>query len=140
MNKSSSAAYTMRLPVVWSDIDANGHVNNKHYNSYCDESIMRIFAAAGIDLNTISSDGIGPVTYKAEYEYLAELKYGDTIEVETVVTFPKMTRAVFDHVIRKSQSDEVVCRARTYGLWVNHRTKKPHRMPAETIARMQNPG
>lgn len=139
MTQTASKPYTMRLPVIFSDIDINGHVNNKHYNSYCDEAIMRIFSSSGIDLTTISSSGIGPVTYKAEYEYLSELKYGDTIVVETIVTFPKKTRAIFDHSIRKESTGEVVCRVRTHGLWVNHKTQKIYRMPEEIIERIKKP-
>ena len=128
--------YTKYLKVMFSDIDWNGHVNNKHYCSYCDESIMHMFDSSGIDLHEMSKQGIGPITHKAEYEYKGELKYGDRVKIISSVKFPKKTRAIMEHSIYNATTGELACRAVTYGIWINLKTKRLHKLPDEILEKM----
>ncbi|TGK33359.1 acyl-CoA thioesterase [Leptospira gomenensis] len=125
-----------RIPVRFSDTDVNGHVNNRNYNSYCDEAKMSAFVESGVDLDTMKQNGIGPIVYKAEYEYLSDLKYPDQVIVKTKVEFIKRTRAVFIQELRRESDDSVVCRVKSYGMWINFFTKKPAFLPEEVLQKM----
>ena len=136
MSTPTIGSYSIIIPVMFCDIDGNGHVNNKHYSSYCDEAMMHMFRTSGIDINGMASQKIGPVIYKAEYEYKGELTYGDTARVTSTVTFPRKTRALCEHVIENGETGEIVCRARSYGTWINLETKRLHRFPDSVRERM----
>ena len=114
--------------VRFDDTDANGHVNNARYNAYCDEAAMKVFAAGGMDVANAGVDAIGAVTRRAEYEYLAQLRYGDEFKVESTIEFPKPTRAIFRHSVSRIEGDVCVCRCVAYGLWMDFRTGRPHRL------------
>ncbi|MEM1070670.1 MAG: acyl-CoA thioesterase [Planctomycetota bacterium] len=114
--------------VRFDDTDANGHVNNARYNAYCDEAAMRIFAAGGINVSDSGASGIGAITRRAEYDYLGQLRYGDHFRVESTIEFTKPTRIVFRHSIYMNEADTCVCRCVAYGLWLDFRTQRPHRL------------
>jgi YbgC/YbaW family acyl-CoA thioester hydrolase len=122
--------------VQFCDIDGNGHVNNKHYCSYCDEATMRVFAAAGIDLLDMRAQGVGPVTRTAHYEYVGSLGFGDTGRVTTTVRFGSKIRAHFSHLIENARTGQAVCRAQSEGLWIRLDTGRPHRFEDEVYTRL----
>ena len=136
---TKSGIFTYSIKVMFCDIDGNGHVNNKHYNSYCDEAVMRMFDHSGIDLSGLAKSGIGPVIYKAEYEYHSDLKYGDTVKISSTVSFPKKTRAIFEHTLVNETTGAVVCKAQSVGLWIDMKTKKTHRFSDEILEKMLTP-
>ena len=98
--------------------------------------MMHLFRAAGVDLETLSQQGIGPVVWKAEYEYLGELKYGDRLRIRTTVTIPKPTRGIFNHLIEHAETGQLICQARHYGLWMNRIKRRPHAFPADVIEKI----
>jgi len=100
--------------------------------------MMLLFRAAGVDMETLSQQGIGPVVWKAEYEYHGELKYGDRLRIRTSVTIPKPTRGIFDHIIEHADTGQFICQARHYGLWMNRVKRRPHAFPDEVVARLVN--
>jgi len=132
----TSSPYCLEITVRFSDVDSNGHVNNQHYNSYCNEAMMHLFRAAGVDLETLSQQGIGPVVWKAEYEYHGELKYGDRLRIRTTVTIPKPTRGIFDHIIEHADTGQLICQARHYGLWMNRIKRRPYAFSEDVVARL----
>jgi acyl-CoA thioester hydrolase len=134
-----SGIFTYRIKVMFCDIDGNGHVNNKHYNSYCDEAVMRMFDHSGIDLRPLAKSGIGPVIYKAEYEYHSDLRYGDTVKISSTVSFPKKTRAIFEHTLTNETTGTVVCKAKSTGLWIDMKTRKTHRFSDDILEKMLTP-
>ncbi|MDV6235550.1 acyl-CoA thioesterase [Leptospira ellisii] len=125
-----------RIPVRFSDIDVNGHVNNRNYNSYCDEAKMSAFVESGVDLDAMKQSGIGPIVYKAEYEYVSDLKYPDNVIVKTKVEFIKRTRAVFIQELQRESDGAVVCRVKSYGMWIHFLSKKPAFLPTQVLASM----
>ncbi|PJZ58682.1 acyl-CoA thioesterase [Leptospira barantonii] len=128
--------FESRIPVRFSDTDVNGHVNNQNYNSYCDEAKMKAFVTSGVDLEKMKQEGIGPIVYKAEYEYLGDLKYPDTVIVKTKVEFIKKTRAIFHQELYRESDEKLVSRVRSYGMWINFETKKPAFLPAQVLEQM----
>ncbi|AOP35426.1 acyl-CoA thioester hydrolase [Leptospira tipperaryensis] len=128
--------FESKIPVRFSDTDVNGHVNNQNYNSYCDEAKMKAFISSGVDLQSMKETGIGPIVYKAEYEYLSDLKYPDTVIVRTRVEFIKRTRAIFHQQLERESDGKIVSKVRSYGMWINFETKKPAFLPAEVLEKM----
>ncbi|RHX92558.1 acyl-CoA thioesterase [Leptospira stimsonii] len=130
--------FESKIPVRFSDTDINGHVNNQNYNSYCDEAKMKAFISSGIDMEKTKQSGIGPIVYKAEYEYLSDLKYPDTVIVKTRVEFIKRTRAIFHQQLIRESDGKIVSKVRSYGMWINFETKKPAFLPLEVLEKMGN--
>ncbi len=128
--------FEYRVPVRFSDTDINGHVNNQNYNSYCDEAKMNAFISSGVNLEIMKESGIGPIVYKAEYQYLSDLKYPDTVIIRTNIEFIKKTRAIFYQELARESDGTIVSRVTSYGMWINFSTKKPVLLPIDVLNKM----
>jgi acyl-CoA thioester hydrolase len=73
----------VRLPVLWGDMDALGHVNNLVYLRWFEEARIRYFERAGL----VSAEGrIGVILAHQRCDYLAPVTHPDEIEVRCSVT------------------------------------------------------
>src|SRR5574341_595828 len=76
------------------ECDAYGHVNAVNYVRYMQEAAFDASAAAGYDLARYDRMGKLWLVRDTEIEYLAPLRYGDTVEITTwVADFDGCARA-----------------------------------------------
>ena len=92
---------TVRLPVVWGEMDAFGHVNNIVYFRYFESARIACFQRAGFT-SLDSTAGIGPILAHTECRFRLPLEYPDTVTVATRVADLSeqgflMRYAVFSH-------------------------------------------
>ncbi len=71
---------TMRISVMWSDMDAYGHVNNSKYFKFF-EMIRHLFYEETGLFQMKERIGIGPILKKLSCEYIRPVSYPDTITV-----------------------------------------------------------
>ncbi|HNI90957.1 MAG TPA: acyl-CoA thioesterase, partial [Leptospiraceae bacterium] len=57
------------IPVLWSHLDSNHHVNNAIFQFYFDEARMQALESTGFNLAELRKINVGPVIYKSEIEY-----------------------------------------------------------------------
>ncbi|PJZ66633.1 acyl-CoA thioesterase [Leptospira wolffii] len=129
--------FSIEVPVRFRDTDSNGHVNNAVYNSLSEEAVFALFREAGWDKKAIEATEIGPVVLKAEYTYLKELKYPDTVLVETEVEVLSRTRAVFRQDIFSKNEGILVCKVVNHGMWLDFKRKRPVPLPEEVLRKME---
>ena len=92
---------TVRLPVVWGEMDAFGHVNNVVYFRYFESARIACFERVGYT-SIMSTDGIGPILAHTECRFRLPLEYPDTVTVATRIAELSeqgflMRYAVFSH-------------------------------------------
>ena len=73
---------TVRLPVVWGEMDAFGHVNNVVYFRYFESARIACFQRAGFR-SLDSTAGVGPILAHTECRFRLPLEYPDTVTVAT---------------------------------------------------------
>ena len=73
---------TVRLPVVWGEMDAFGHVNNVVYFRYFESARIACFERVGYT-SLMSNDGLGPILAHTECRFRLPLEYPDTVTVAT---------------------------------------------------------
>jgi YbgC/YbaW family acyl-CoA thioester hydrolase len=129
MNTETIAIHTMELPVLWSQMDANGHVNNGVYQFFFDEARMVALEEEGFSIAEMRENQIGPVIYRAELEYSKPLTHPNTAIIET--TFGAISKArgqVIQTLYRKSDH-ELVCKAIFHALFFDFKINRPWKMP-----------
>lgn len=125
--------FSIEIPIRFSDTDSNGHVNNAVYNSLSEEAVFALFRESGWSKERIEAAQAGPVVLKAEYEYLRELKYPDTVRVVTKVEVKSKTRAIFHQEIHSLAENRLSCRVTTHGMWLDLKRKRPISLPEEVL-------
>lgn len=73
--------FRIRLDVRISDIDPQLHVTSAAYQQYADHSRFECVQAAGISVDEMLRDGIGPVNLEATIKFHRELRVGDCVDV-----------------------------------------------------------
>lgn len=73
------------IPLLWSDEDTFGHVNNLSYLRWAEGGRVEYLQAVGL-WTEMPPTGPGPILASQKCDYKAQLKYPDTVYVGTKVT------------------------------------------------------
>ena len=118
-----------RCPLRWSDLDAQGHVNNALVVDYMQEARVALFRSG--PTSALLDSGIVVVGHQVEY--VSSIDYSpDGVEIELGVT--SMGGARFEVAYTLSQQSRVVARARTVLCPYDFDAARPARLSPEDRA------
>jgi acyl-CoA thioester hydrolase len=80
----STKPFSVRMEVRCYEIDPQLHVNGAVYVQYADHSRYACVRAAGVSVEGMLGDGIGPVNLETVIRYHNELREGDQVDVSCV--------------------------------------------------------
>ncbi len=117
--------YAKTFEVRWADCDLNGHVRNTAYSEFCIESRMGFFAEHGFGYETMLANGIGPVIFREETDYLREIGVGQrvTVDLWVVGVSPEGAKFKIRHDLFRQDGTHAARLAVTGG-WMDLRTRK----------------
>jgi len=116
------------------ECDAYGHVNNTNYLRYMQEAAFDASAAAGYDLARYAALGQHWLVRETEIEYLAPLRYGDSVRVTTCVEDFHRVRSRRAYTLERVSDGAVVARGATEWVYISNQTGQPARIPPEMVA------
>lgn len=121
--------FLFSCPVRWSDLDAQGHVNNAHLVDYLQEARVAYFRSG--PTSGLLDSGIVVVGHRVEY--LSSVEYStEGVDIELGVSSLGGSR--FEVVYNLSQHSRPVARARTVLCPYDFATQRPVRLSAEDRA------
>ncbi|GLY77565.1 acyl-CoA thioesterase [Actinoallomurus iriomotensis] len=97
----SSDPFSVRLDVRLYDLDAQLHVNGAVYHQYADHARFACVQAAGVSVDELIADGMGPVNLETVIHYRAELRGGDTVDVSCAWAWRPGRTYEVRHVLRR---------------------------------------
>lgn len=124
--------FRFRCPLRWSDLDAQGHVNNAVLVDHLQEARVAFFHAGG------ASDMLdsGVVVVRHQVEYQSSVDYSDEpIEIDLAVTDLGGSRFEIGYQLRSQGRDAL--RARTVLCPFDFETNRPVRLPADVRGHLQ---
>ena len=83
-----------------------------NYLKYLEEARTEYLEKKGLDIKKLADSGIWFAVARQEIDYESPARYGDTLEIETVISEIKKIKIVFDCVI-KNQDGKTVAKAKT---------------------------
>ncbi len=91
--------YAKTYTVRWADCDVNGHMRNTAYSEYAIDTRVMFLAERGFGFEKLLEHRIGPVLLHEAIDYMREVRLGETIEVDLMVTglSPDGARFKFEH-------------------------------------------
>ena len=96
----------VRIPVLWSDLDAYGHVNNAVLFRYFEQARMEYLARCGF-IESYEKDKVGAILHSASCRFRKPIFHPDTVEVGTRVTEMEDDRFTMEYVVRSTAQDAV---------------------------------
>ena len=72
--------------VLWSMIDANGHVRHSAYSDLCTQARSNLMIEIGLSMKECLRLGFGPVLFREETLFKREVRMGEHIYIEVELT------------------------------------------------------
>jgi acyl-CoA thioester hydrolase len=94
------------------ELDLQGVVNNAVYNNYMEHTRHTYLKSIGLDFEKLHKDGIDAVVIKAETEYKAPLKSGDTFVCKLRVEKEGRIKIVFYQEIQRNSDQRLMTRSK----------------------------
>ena len=113
-----------RLDVRFSDCDLLGHVNNSCYLTYLEEARIELwrwqlgFLATGPASGT--PRGCGFILARAEVDFRAQARYGDTLEVRMRLAGFGRSSMIYEYDIIRAADSVTVATAKTVQVWFDY--------------------
>lgn len=112
-------------------IDVNGHVNNLAYLRWMQEVAIRHSSEQGWPVERYQASGTGWVVRSHFIEYLLPAFLGESLSLLTWVTGFRQRASPRQYLFWRAADRQVVARAETIWVFVNARSGRPTRIPAE---------
>jgi acyl-CoA thioester hydrolase len=129
--------YEQTFPVRYYECDMYGHVNHANHLRYMQEAAFGASAAAGYDLAAYRTLGKRWLIRESDVEYLAPLRYGDTVRVRTwVADFRRVRSRRAYELWRQPPAGapmELAARAHTDWVLLDSATRRPVTVPPEMV-------
>ncbi len=128
---SGELAYSRTFPVLWSDLDPNGHMRGPRYLDYAAEMPFFFLIDNGFDFGAFAREQSGPVTFEQTIKHLREVRFGDSITIDHRLRgmSPDGSRWAFRHRITRGDGQEVAI-VESVGAFFSRATRKIAPPPA----------
>ncbi len=118
------------FPVMTYDIDFAGVVSNLTYIRWL-EDLRNLFAARSLPLGVAMQRGIVPVLMRTEIDYLAPVRFPDTVAGRMWLSERGRARFILAAEFARQSDGVSVAKARQTGAFVTLATQRPVRLPDE---------
>jgi acyl-CoA thioester hydrolase len=127
----------MKVPIVlrWSDFDANMHLRHSAYYDFGATMRLDFFQSQGMSYHRMLEEHIGPILFREEAIFKREVRPGDSLFINILVTRlrPDYSRFSFRHEI--SREDGTLCAIMNVdGAWMDTQARKLTIPPAIVTA------
>jgi acyl-CoA thioester hydrolase len=132
-------AVTARIPVLWGDMDAFGHVNNARYFTWFETARIEYLRELG--LATEGTPDLGPILAHTSCDFLAPVRWPAQIVVGARVSKVGNTSFVMEYQAAiESEPPRVVARGKGVIVLFNYRTGEKVAIPDAMRTRIEQLG
>lgn len=121
--------------VLWSQIDANGHLRHSAYSDLCTQARSNMMKQVGFSMQEFSKHKIGPILFKEETIYFKEVRMDEEVYVKVLMTKFNSENHRFSITHELYNSKDVKCAVvNVDGAWMDLVTRKLTLIPHELIS------
>ncbi|MBF6059772.1 acyl-CoA thioesterase [Nocardia terpenica] len=131
---TSLQPFSIRLDARVSDVDPQLHVTGSAYQQYADHARFECVQAAGIAVDELLRDGLGPVNLETTIRYHRELRAGDCVDVTCVWLWSEGKTYRVEHALTRADGELSATVSHLSGL-LDLRTRRLIADPAREWAR-----
>lgn len=116
-------SFQVRMSVRVYEIDAQGHLNGACYIQFADHSRFACLREAGVSIDGLLADGMGPVNLETTIQYLHELRGGEDVDVSCTFGWREGRTHTVEHELLRTDG-VVAARLRSISGLLDLRTRK----------------
>ena len=118
-----SEPFRLRMAVRSYELDPQRHVNGAVFHQYADHSRFECVRAAGVVIDDLIADGMGPVNLETTIRFLRELRGGDEVDVTCAFGWGAGRTHTVEHEVRRTDG-VVAAQVRTVSGLLDLRTRR----------------
>jgi acyl-CoA thioester hydrolase len=126
----------MEVKIYYEDTDCGGVVYYANYLKYFERARTQYLEERGLSVSGLMKEGRVFVVVHAELHYRAPARYGEILQIETVIADMTPASITFAHVVRERESGSVVVEG-SARLAVTDGNGKVKRLDKATVAALQ---
>lgn len=121
--------------VLWSQIDANGHLRHSAYSDLCTQARSNMMKQVGFSMQEFAKYKIGPILFKEETIYFKEIRMDEEVYFKVLMTKFNDENHRFSITHELYNSKDVKCAVvNVDGAWMNLVERKLTLIPNELIS------
>ncbi len=124
-------AFAYRFRARHDELDSFGHLNNAVCVKYMQEAAIQASSDAGYSLQWYDEHAVSWVIRRLEVRYYLQVRYGDDVQVRTWLSECGQCTAVREYDVTRETDGARVARGRALWVYIDARTQRPLRLPAE---------
>jgi acyl-CoA thioester hydrolase len=136
-SRDTNDEFFMEIRIYYEDTDCGGIVYYANYLKYFERARTRYLEDRGLSVAELMKAGWVFVVVHAEVDYRTPARYGDILEIETIVSDMNPAAITFSHVVRERQSRRLVVEGAAR-LAVTDGNGKVKRLDKRTVAALQS--
>lgn len=116
---------SLPMPLRWADFDANFHLRHSVYYDFGATARLEFLHQCGLSYELMQAEHFGPVLFREEAIFRREVRPGDTIFINLLVTKlrPDFSRFSFQHNV--TRADGTLCAVmHVDGAWIDTKLRK----------------
>jgi len=115
------------------DIDFAGHVSNISYIRWLEIGRLRLLTDVGLPTESLMGEGVVPVVFRTEIDYLSPLKLGEPVHLSLHIT--ELRAATATLAFRITSHEQLAAKAVQHGVFLHADSGRPRRIAPEVRAR-----
>jgi acyl-CoA thioester hydrolase len=123
--------------VIWSDMDAFGHVNNAVYLRYFEDGRMAYFDRIGVDEYKQQAN-LGPIMARVSCDFRAPLHYPDAIQIGTRSVLLSAGKLSMQFAVYSEKLGRIVADGEGLVLYYDYSLGRSCDIPQPIVAAMEN--
>jgi acyl-CoA thioester hydrolase len=122
--------------IYYGDTDAGGVIYYANYLKYFEKSWFEYLAARGLSLAEWEEKGIYFIIKRVEVNFITSARYGEMIQVQTVVSEVKGASFTFQHRVILKDNKKLLAEGKNQMVCIT-KEGKPRRLPEEFLQGLQ---
>lgn len=126
----------IKLPILWGDQDAFGHVNNTTAIRWFESARIAYLEQSGMS-GLMQSKQLGPILASITCHYRQQLHYPDTVHVGTRIARLGRSSLVMEHAIYSERLEAIAAEGEGTVVLFDYHTQRPQRLPEDIRAAIE---
>lgn len=116
--------------VLWSQIDANGHLRHSAYSDLCTQARSNMMKQVGFSMQEFGKHKIGPILFREETIFYKEVRMDEEVYIKVFISKFNQTNHRFSIVHELYNSKDLKCAVvHIDGAWMNLLERKLTNIP-----------
>lgn len=124
------------LPILWSDQDAFGHVNNTACIRWFESARVAYLEAIGLG-SLVSTEHHGPILAQVSCNYRRQLNYPDTVTIGAKIVRLGNSSLSMTHAVWSSAQQAIAADGDSVVVLFDYQTQRPVRIPDDLRAKIR---